>query len=125
MSNPNKQQGTQWEQDNIHAATTPDSKPGPSPPRTLRPRRPSMGHPQRRPCDRGSRCRQQMNAHTELDKAIGQVGKADLPFAPWMTVISWKRLALKTGGRRRSRVGEPVVVIRRADFLTLLGSGGK
>jgi len=64
--------------------------------------------------------RQQLSAHAALAKAKAKAGKADLPWSVLCTIVVWDRPVLKEGNVRRSRVGEPVVIVGLNDFLGLL-----
>jgi len=65
--------------------------------------------------------RQNLSVHTALAKAKAKSKGADLPFVPLATVLIWDRPVLKEGNERRSRAGEPVVVVGLDDFVTLIG----
>ena len=64
--------------------------------------------------------RENLPVHAALAKAKGKVAAADLPFIPLLTVVVWDRPALKAGNVRRSRVGEPVVIVGLDDFIKLV-----
>ena len=120
MSNPNKAQGTYWEQAIIAAAKDaglaawPLARRGPSDPGDL------AIQSARGPIVVEARCRDRMSVHTELEAAKQQTRDAVLPFVPYSVVLVWKRLSQKPGNERRSRVGEPLGVQGLDDWLGLL-----
>jgi len=63
--------------------------------------------------------RENLSAHQALHTATEKTVKADLPFAPLLTAVVWKRSTSRGEGKRRAPQGT-VVILTLDDFLGLL-----
>lgn len=125
MSNQNKREGTNWEQQLVRTLQDaglkawPLARRGPSDPGDVVVVTPGGDH-----IIIEARSRERMSVHPELETAKWQTAHADLPFIPAAVVIVWKRMWRKPGNERRTRIGEPVVVMGLADWVEMLTEWG-